>query len=118
MEAYETDLMKGLETLWACPKILRPYLCHFIPRLRVLHRSVKSLENLIRPVVEEHSRSVSEDADSRAKDAVQWHLDRSDESERRDLEFQALCLINLITAGIGAMSIVVSTSNHRMTSEP
>ncbi|KAL8726324.1 MAG: hypothetical protein Q9181_006092 [Wetmoreana brouardii] len=106
MNEYATDMMKGVETLWACPKVFRPFFGHIIPSLRALKHSEKRLISLIEPVWSEHLNSMSDTAPGLlAKDAVQWHLDRSDDREKRDLEFQVLCQILLTSAGTDALSI-------------
>ena len=107
VEDYSHDMMNGVETLWACPKVLRPYYGYLIPRLHALHRSVRGLERLMRPVVEEHLRSMSRDSNEWAKDATQWHLNHSDDCEKHDLKFQTLCQILLASVGTDAMSIIV-----------
>lgn len=107
---YTTDLLKGVETFWACPRVLRPYFGPFLPRFRALKRSVKALERLLEPIWSDHLNSTSDLApDLVPKDFVQWHLDRSDDRGKRDLEYQALCNILLTSAGTDALGMTVSS---------
>lgn len=106
---YTTDLLYGVETFWACPRVLRPHFGPLLPRFRALKRSVKALERLMEPIWSHHLSPTSDLVpDGAPKDFVQWHLDRSDNNGKRDLEYQVLCNILLTSAGTDALGMTVS----------